>query len=371
MASVTKTTTSKGDPRYRVRFRDPGGKDREKWFDRKVDADRFARNIETDKDRGMYVDLSRSRVTFAAWSEKWMRTKAHRKPKTVVGYRNLLDVHILPEFGSSELHRIRAADISEWLSNLQDSGLSASRTRQAYQVINACLEAAVDDDRLVKNPARPARKNLPEQDHREMLFLTHEEVEQLASVIDDPWRTLVFTLAYTGIRWGEACALRRERCHILKAKLHITESLSEVSGALHFGEPKSKKSRRWVDVPRFVADVLGAHIGTQVGEEDNALIFTSPRGAPLRHSNSYSTIWKPAVKKAGLPSALRIHDLRHTAASFMIYEGAHLELVRKQLGHSSITVTQRYAHLYPSQGEDLAARLDERRQSVTGRVVGL
>ncbi len=77
------------------------------------------------------------------------------------------------------------------------------------------------------------------------------------------------------------------------------------------------------------------------------------------------------VREAELPDALRIHDLRHTAASFMIFEGAHLELVRKQLGHSSVIVTQRYAHLYPSQGEDLAVRLDLRRQSTIDRAVGL
>jgi predicted helicase len=71
------------------------------------------------------------------------------------------------------------------------------------------------------------------------------------------------------------------------------------------------------------------------------------------------------------PSDLRIHDLRHTAASFMIYEGAHMELIRQQLGHSSVIVTQRYAHLYPSQGEDLAARLDSRKRSTIDRAVGL
>ncbi len=158
---------------------------------------------------------------------------------------------------------------------------------------------------------------------------------------------------------------------IQQPQLHIAESLSEDSGALHFGEPKPRRSRRWVDMPRFVADMLGRHIGAHVADQDDVLVFTSPRGAPLRHSNSYTTSWKPAVREAGLPDALRIHDLRHTAASFMICAGAHLELVRQQLGHSSVTVTQRYAHLYPSQGEDLAARLDTRRQTVSERVVGL
>lgn len=370
MASITKTTTSTGETRYIVRYRDPSGKSREKWKRRKEDADRFARNTESDIDRGTFVDPIKSKITLDEWSTKWMKTKAHRKPKTVTGYHSLLDTHILPRFGPSELQRIRASDINEWLADLKSTGLSASRTRQAYQVVNACLEAAVEDDRLVKNPARPARKNLPEQDHRDMLFLTHEEVERLAGEVDEPWRTLIFTLAYTGIRWGEAAALRRSRCHILKAKLHIAESLSELGGALHFGEPKSRRSNRWVDMPRFVADMLGVHIGAQVDDKSDALVFTSPQGGPLRHSNFYTRIWRPAIKASGLPEGLRIHDLRHTAASFMIHEGAHLELVRKQLGHSSVTVTQRYAHLFPSQGEDLAVRLDARRKEARDRAVG-
>lgn len=371
MASITKTTTSKGNTRYRVRYRDPNNRSREKWFKRRIDADRYARNIETDIDRGIYVDPERSRITLAEWSARWIKTKAHRKPKTLAGYRNLLDVHILPRFGSTELLHVRPVDVSEWLADLQEKGLSASRTRQAYQVISACLEAAVDDDRLAKNPARPARKDLPRQVHREMLFLTHDEVERLAEAVDEPWRTLVFTLSYTGARWGEVVALRRKRCHLLKARLHIAESLSEIGGALYFGPPKSPESTRWVDIPRFVADMLGSHIGAFVANEDDSLVFTSPRGAPVRHSNFYTSIWKPAVRDAGLPDALRIHDLRHTAASFMIHEGAHLELVRRQLGHSSVTVTQKYAHLFPSQGEDLAARLNMRRQAVSERAVGL
>ena len=70
MASVTKTTTSTGETRYRVRYRNPGGKDREKWFGRKVDADKFARNIETDKDRDEFIDPRSGRITVADWVEE-------------------------------------------------------------------------------------------------------------------------------------------------------------------------------------------------------------------------------------------------------------------------------------------------------------
>jgi integrase len=108
----------------------------------------------------------------------------------------------------------------------------------------------------------------------------------------------------------------------------------------------------------------------ETDDDPTALVFTSPNGNPLRHSNFYSRVWRPAVLEADVPIGLRIHDLRHTAAAFMISEGADLLLVGRQLGHSSVTVTQRYAHLYPGAGEDLAARLDSRYQRAQEESVG-
>jgi site-specific recombinase XerD len=117
--------------------------------------------------------------------------------------------------------------------------------------------------------------------------------------------------------------------------------------------------------------LITKHLYRQPDGTVEAPAFTSTTGQPLRHSNFYSRTWKPAVHEAGLPTGLRIHDLRHTAAAFLIDEGAHLELVRQQLGHSSISVTQKYAHLYPSATEDLAARLDDRYRQLQQQPVGL
>ena len=87
------------------------------------------------------------------------------------------------------------------------------------------------------------------------------------------------------------------------------------------------------------------------------------QGTPLRHSNFTKRIWAPALERAGL-QGLRIHDLRHTAASLMIPVGAHPKAIQTQLGHSSITVTMdRYGHLSPSDQDDIAARLGTRHQA--------
>jgi len=370
MASVSKKTTRNGEPRYVVRYRDPQGRNREKWFRRKIDADRYSVTAEADKLRGAWIDPHRSRMKLADWAEEWLTTKAHRKPKTVAGYSSLLRNHVIPRFGHRELGQIRTSAINAWLGDLQQRGLSPSRIGQAYQVLNASLDAALEDDRLAKNPAKAARRNLPSIEGREMLFLTDDQVQALAHTIGQPWQPLIFTLAYAGLRWGEAAALRRGRCQLLQNKLHIAESLAEIGGDLHWGPPKSKKSVRWVNIPKFLVEMLAEHLYRETEDDPDAPVFTSPNGSPLRHSNFYSRVWRPAVLNADVPDNLRIHDLRHTSAAFMISEGAGLLLVGQQLGHSSVVVTQRYAHLYPSAGEDLAARLDSRYRRSHGPGVG-
>jgi integrase len=89
------------------------------------------------------------------------------------------------------------------------------------------------------------------------------------------------------------------------------------------------------------------------------LVFTMPAGGPLRASKWAERYFKPAAAAAGLPDALRVHDLRHSAASLLIHQGASVKAVQAQLGHKSATVTlDRYGHLWPDELEDLAERLD-------------
>jgi integrase len=99
------------------------------------------------------------------------------------------------------------------------------------------------------------------------------------------------------------------------------------------------------------------HLG-DVGQDPNALVFTSPEGGPLRLSNFRRRVWYPAIKGTEL-EGVRIHDLRHTGASILINQGLHPKIVQQHLGHSSIVVTMdRYGHLYPSDNERVQDALD-------------
>ena len=154
--------------RYRARYRGSDGRERSKTFDRLVQAESFISMMEADKARGLWIDPALSRTTVEAWTERWIATTVHLKPKTRAGYESLLRHHVLPRFGSIQLGRVDRLDVQSWVSEMQSSGLSASRTRQAKQVLGALMGAAQDSGYIAKNPA--ARIKLPRETPREMLL---------------------------------------------------------------------------------------------------------------------------------------------------------------------------------------------------------
>lgn len=200
--------------------------------------------------------------------------------------------------------------------------------------------------------------DLPRLPRREMRFLTSEEVGRLAEAAPEQYRPLIYVLAYAGVRVGEALALRRKRCDLLRSRLVVAESLADVNGTLHFGPTKNHQVRT-VRLPGFLRDLLADHLAGDVPNEPEALVFSSPGGAPIRLNNWRRRTWARALERAGLPTDLRIHDLRHTAAALLIHQGAHPKQIQAHLGHASITTTlDRYGHLFPDDMDQLADGLE-------------
>jgi len=335
--------------------------ERSKSFERKFDAERWVLGQEGAKQRGDWIDPTRPATTTKEWAERWATTWLALKPKTRAGYDSLLRTHVLPTFGDVPLGKIDHVRVQSWVASLVASGLSPARTRQAYQTLHALLRNAVRSGYLSRSPAEGIE--LPRPVRREMLFLTGAQVEGLAEVTAEPYPLLVYLLAYGGLRWGEAVALRRGRVQI--RRIQVRESLAEVGGSLFFGETKTYRVRT-VALPAFLAEMLAHHLQDHVGESPEALVFTAPDGGPVRHSNFRRRVWLPAVAAAGLPNGFRIHDLRHTCAALLISQGAHPKAIQTHLGHSSIQVTlDRYGHLFPDDMERLADGLDETRRLAT------
>ena len=346
--------------RYRARYFAPDGRWKSKTFDRKVDAQRWLRSQLSSIDRGEWLDPVLRRTRFEELAEKWLSTIAGLRPKTQAGYESLLRCHVLPEFGGRELAQIDRVFIREWLAGLQRVGLSTSRTRQARQVVSSILGLAVEGGYIAINPARGLKVIGGTQ--REMLHLSASQVQHLAEAAErlrPGSGVLVRLLGYGGVRWGEAIAIRRGRCDLVRSRLFVRESVSEVRGHLYFGPTKTHQDRVIVLAP-FLRDDLAIHLAEHVAPDDDALVFTSPRGEPLRASNWRRRVWWPACEASGMPDGLRIHDLRHTAASLLVSAGANVKAIQRHLGHSTASQTlDRYAHLFTDDLEAVADRLED------------
>ena len=197
------------------------------------------------------------KIGFAEWAERWFAATADLKPATRRTYRMLLDNQVLPHFGTATLAGIDTLAVREWIAALVKGGPSPSRVRNADQVLSQVLAAAVEGGRLARNPATGIR--LPKRVEREMLFLDAAQVEQLADAIGPNYRVCVYFLAYTGLRFGEAVALRVKRLDLLRGRCEVVESATEVGSALVWDSTKTDE-RRVVRLPGFLVELLAEHL---------------------------------------------------------------------------------------------------------------
>jgi integrase len=337
MAHVEKRRRN-GRVTYRARWRDPAGKERNKTFTRKLDADRFLLSIEDAKLRGAYVDPAAGKVPFGEWAERWYASTAHLKPSTRHDYRALLDHQALPRFRDVTLAAIDTLAVKEWRSDLLAKGLSPKRAGKALQVLSQVLASAVEGGRLTRNAAASVKP--PKVQRKETYFLDADRVEALAEAIDPRYRPLVLFAAYTGLRPCELVALRVGRLDLLAGTARVVEAAVEV-GRLRWGPVKTHEART-VRIPRSVAEEVGAQLlGRPRGPDD--LVFTAPRGGPLDRATFVRAYLKPAIRSANqaivrrpnaerpalLPEGLRFYDLRHTCASLLIAQGATVKPSRR------------------------------------------
>jgi len=184
-------------------------------------------------------------------------------------------------------------------------------------------------------------------------YLDHTHVATLARECSE-YAPLVRLLAYTGLRWGEAAAIRVREVDLTRRRINVVASVTELSGHLVWGTPKTH-ARRTVPVPRFLAAELAPLVD---GRDGDALLFESPRGEVLRVRNFRRSVFDAAVQRVG-PAGLHPHELRHTAASLAIASGADVKVVQTMLGHKTATMTlDLYGHLFPDRLDDLADRMD-------------
>ncbi len=361
--SITVVQLSDGSRRYRARYRDPGGRQHEKRYARKVDAQRWLDEATSALVTQTWTAPERGRVTVAAWSEQWLATQTGIKPSTRYRYGSLLRTHVLPLWGGYRLSDLSHAEVAAWVASLRANGSAPSTVRQAHRVLSLLLDLAVRDGRIPRNPA--TRVPLPRVTRDEPRFLSHDQVERLAAAADEDG-DVIRLLAYTGLRFGEMVALRVRRVDFLRRRLVIAEAATEVAGTLEFGTPKTHQQRT-VPLPAAVTEPLARRCE---GKRADDLVLTAPKGGPLRLRNWRREVFDPAVRAAGLVDVTP-HDLRHTAASLAVSSGATVKAVQRMLGHASAAMTlDVYSGLFDDDLGDLAARMDAAARAAAEARVG-
>lgn len=356
---------------YIARYLGPDGRQHSRTFPT-VKAAEAWRNDERRKARlGSWTDPARGRTTVGEWGEQWL-TGHMVEPTTLAGYRVAWAKLIEPRWGNVQLSRVTQADVREWLATLRKGNgqpYSTSRLRLVFNVLCQMLDAAVEDGLIARNPARSAtgrkaRLVPPARTTKEHRYLSHQEVASLAEAMPPHYRTFVRVLAYTGLRWGEATALRARSYDELRGRLRVTEAAKELGSGLIYGPTKTHASREVV-VPQMLRPALAELLA---GKGPDDLLFTTERGEALRASNFRGRVWTPAVKAAHLGS-LTPHDLRHTAASLAISAGAHVKAVQRMLGHADAAMTlNTYAGLF---GDDLDGVAESLSSAATEAISGV
>ncbi|MFC8039623.1 tyrosine-type recombinase/integrase [Paenarthrobacter sp. NPDC057355] len=353
MATIEPYETSKGR-RYRVRYRKPDRTQTDKrGFKTKRDAELFLASVEVSKARGEFIDATASKALIGPLGAEWLTRQAHLKPSSFRPVESAWRIHVLPAWGHVSIADVRRTAVQQWVSDLSGAGKGATLVIRAYGVLAAILDDAVADRRALSNPARGV--TLPRKVKKAHVYLTHEQVHALAGASKYP--ALVLTLAYCGLRWGEATGLRVKHLDMLRRRFMIEENAVQVGSVIEVGTPKNHK-RRTVPFPRFLAEKLAAQCEGK-GRED--LVFPGENGHHLRlarvHEDNMSW-FASAVKRSGIPR-ITPHDLRHSAASFAVSAGANVKAVQKMLGHSSAAMTlDVYADLFDGDLDVVSDALD-------------
>lgn len=348
MATIEPYETNSGK-RYQVRYRKPDGKQTKKrGFRRKIDAERFADSVEVSKMTGEYVAPALGRITVGELAPAWLEFKETSVARS--NYRTLESgwrIHVQPRWGHVRIADIALPDVESWISKLRKDGHSTTTVVRVHSVLAGILDSAVKANRLRANPARGV-DNLPSKTRKRHVYLTAEDVTALANE-SGQHRALVITLAYTGLRWGEAIALRVRDVDFARRRLNVHANAVQMGVEHEEGLTKSRKARS-VPVAQFVLDELVEQCRNRRRDD---LVFGTGT-AYLPRPKSTDGWFAYAVRRSGV-QRVTPHDLRHTTASLAVSAGANVLALARMLGHSNPAITLKvYADLFDTDLDKLA-----------------
>lgn len=284
------------------------------------------------------------------------------KESTLATKTNIIEKKLLPFFGNLRLRDITATTILQWQNELlrfrdPHSGSPYSKVylKTVHNQLSAIFNHAVRYYGLKENPARMAG-NMGSEKGTEMKFWTQEEYQKFSeAMMDYPVAFYCFEMLYwCGIREGEMLALTPKDFDFEKGVVSITKTFQHINGRDIITEPKTPKSRRCVVMPSFLQEEIQTYIRMCYDLNDEDRLF------PVTKTYLYKKMAQ-GCQAQGLPR-IRVHDLRYSHVSLLIHMGFSAVAIADRMGHESIDITYRYAHLFPSVQDQMAEKLSQLRK---------
>jgi integrase len=308
---------------YRVRWRDPAGRQRSRSFTRKAQAERFRSLAAADLVRGEYIDPDAGKVTFADYAKEWLAAQTFDEA-TAQAVEHRLRLHALPVLGGRELRQVKPSTVQSWIRGLD--ALAPAYQQVIFANVSTVFAAAVDDELLAKNPCRAASVRRPRVVARKVVPWEHETVLAVRDALPDRYGLLVTLAAGLGLRQGEVFGLSPVEVDFLRGRVEVRRQVKLYGGNRQaFALPKGRKTRT-VPLPESVKDDLAAYLtrfparsvqlpwGTIGGEQHEVPLVLSTRETSALNRNYFNTyVWKKALRAVGVADTREngCHALRH------------------------------------------------------------
>ena len=316
--------------------------DAPRGFPTKSAANRALADVTNRAARGVQVD---DRETVATFLARWLQVKSgDANATTVRSYRAHVDNVIVPAIGRLPIDQLRAEHVEQLLIDALQGKRGPVTVRRIHATLRSALSYAVKTRRLPFNvasnvtpPNAPRPEVRPWSADELATFLRHAEADRLGPMFE--------VIDACGLRRGEALGLRWSGLDLQNRTARIRQTVLDVGGRLEFSTPKTKSSEAFVALTdRAIQALLQRQLGQDIERQawgeaytDHDLVFTREDGAPLRPE--YVTRRFNALGRAAGLRPVRLHDLRHGAASLMLAAGVPMAMVSKLLRHSSIGIT--------------------------------
>lgn len=334
----------------------------------KKDAQKKLTEMLRDADLGLLGDARKQ--TLNEYFDEWLETiaKPRLQYRTFQDYGDLFRRYVRESLGNIKLADLKSLHIQKLYGQIQKKGLSARTVQYTHAALRSALQHAVKVNMLPRNEAQLVQ--LPKQTRKEMDVLNQTEVGAFLDALQGERFATMFSFALaTGCRPEEYLSIQWKDIDFEKGTAIIRRSLitHRKGGGWHFGEPKTKQSRRTIPLPLSTLKELRTHrreqleaklkLGTAWNNFD--LVFPSEIGTPLNPPN-ITRAFKKALERAEIRTSIRLYDLRHTTATLLLQAGVNPKVVSERLGHSTIVLTlDVYSHVLPSMQEAATEQLEE------------